>query len=100
MLYSEEIEEFSAENSYVLKSIGEVAAQQPEPLKPIVKVTEKVKDFKAVNDLLTKEEFDNYEASQVSANGISVLRLTFTCPLRSTFLAQDGWLRVTGQLVY
>jgi len=59
-----------------------------------------LKDFTDVNKILTEQGFDNYEADQAIATDINMLSISITTPVKSTFLAQDGWIRLTGVLFY
>ncbi len=47
--------------------IGEVNVSSiPPQLQSLIKYTENLQNFKKVNEILTKEEFDNYEASEIT----------------------------------
>lgn len=100
-LFSEEIEAFSEENSYVAESVGRVErGGLSEGLLLAAKISEEVSDMRALNSLLQDEEFDTYEASPAARIGnISALRMALQSAFRVPFLAGEGYFRVVGEEV-
>jgi len=49
---------------------------------------------------LTKEQFDTYEATQIQASNIELIRLYLNTSLLSTFIAQDKFFKFNGTLLH
>jgi hypothetical protein len=101
MLYSDEIEAFSATNHYLLPAFATASrAGLPAGVQIAAKVSQDIADMKALNSLLEDEQFDTYEvASTMKIAQIAAIRLAATVNLRSPFLAGEGSFKLSGEEV-
>lgn len=76
------------------------STEVPEPLKGLVKVDNQLPNLPALNNVLTKSHFDNYEInSKIVAHDIDVSRIQFPSQFKDLFVATDGVFKFYGNLV-
>ncbi len=66
----------------------------------LAKISEDIKDTKALNSILEDEELDTYEVSSVKIEHIEAIRLSLQLRFRCLFVAGEGYFKFQGEEVF
>ncbi len=101
LLSSDEIESFNESNYYVEPSFAEIKKEElNKDIFLLAKISEDLKDTKALNSILEDEELDTYEVSSVKIEHISVIRISLLLRFRCLFVAGEGYYKFQGEEIY
>ena len=59
-----------------------------------------MENFKVINEILTEEDFDNYEASEQFIRDINLIRFYLKSLMKSSFTAYNSFLKFYGNILY